>query len=201
VQMPDSYPLAWPPGRDRTPRYRVKEARFSVNFRQARDHVLEQLRLLGASYPVLSSNVHLRRDGLPYANQPEPDDSGVAVYFVWRGRQYCLACDVWKKVKDNLRAIGLTVEAIRSIERWGAETMLEAAFNGFLALPIPEDLDWWGILGVRRDEPLEQVENKYRSLALRAHPDRGGSQEQMARLNRAIEQARREKGATKPHVH
>jgi hypothetical protein len=38
-------------------------------------------------------------------------------------------------------------------------------------------------------------------LALRAHPDRGGSQEQMARLNRAIEQARREKGATKPHVH
>lgn len=193
IEMPDAFPLAWPPGRERTPSYRIKEARFLVNFRQARDHVLEQLRLLRASYPVLSSNIHTRRDGLPYANQSEPNDGAVAVYFVWKSRQYCLACDSWKKVKDNLRAVGLTIEAIRGIERWGAETMLEAAFRGFLALPIPEELAWWQVLGVRRGDSLAEVENKYRMLAFKAHPDRGGSDEEMGRLNWAIEQARQEK--------
>lgn len=49
------------------------------------------------------------------------------------GHNYSLACDVFREVRLNLHAIGLTVEAMRQMERCGASTMLERAFRGFQA--------------------------------------------------------------------
>lgn len=48
----------------------------------------EELGRLGARYPVVSSNVELRRDGLPLSGRPEPHDPGVAVYFQLAGRPH-----------------------------------------------------------------------------------------------------------------
>lgn len=109
----EAYPLAWPAG---WPRARRKSsAAFNLSFAKGRDELMRELRLMGARYPVLSSNVPLRRDGLPYAAQREPDDPGVAVYFMWQGKQMTFACDRWDKVKDNVRAIGKTIEALRGV--------------------------------------------------------------------------------------
>jgi hypothetical protein len=46
---------------------------------------------------------------------------------------YVLACDLFNEVRLNMHAIGLTVEAMRQIERCGASSMLERAFRGFMA--------------------------------------------------------------------
>lgn len=46
---------------------------------------------------------------------------------------YSLACDLFKEVRLNMHAIGLTIEAMRQIERCGASSMLERAFRGFIA--------------------------------------------------------------------
>ena len=46
---------------------------------------------------------------------------------------YVLACDLFTEVRLNMHAIGLTVEAMRQIERCGASSMLERAFRGFMA--------------------------------------------------------------------
>lgn len=46
---------------------------------------------------------------------------------------YVLACDLFDEVRLNMHSIGLTVIAMRQIERCGASSMLERAFRGFVA--------------------------------------------------------------------
>ena len=112
-----AFPLHWPEGWPRTTSRH--SSAFQSSLGDARDHLMHQLDMMGARYTILSSNLELRRDGLPYANQRQPEDPGVAIYFQWRGKQMTFACDRWQKVEDNVRAIGKTVEALRGIERWG----------------------------------------------------------------------------------
>jgi len=137
--------------------------------------------------PVLSSNLALRNDGLPYANQRQPSDPGAAVYFQRRGKSLVFACDRWDKVEHNLRAIAKTIEALRGIERWGSSDLMERAFNGFEALPAPEQ--WWQVLGVGQGAGRDEISRAYRDKARAAHPDQGGSHAAMARLNAARDQA------------
>lgn len=153
---------------------------------------MNELRRIGARYVVLSSNLTLRQDGLPYANQRQPEDPGVAVYFQWHGKQMTFACDRWSKVEDNVRAIGKTVEALRGIERWGASDMMERAFSAFEALPPPGGvvtLSCWDILGLEPGADRAAIERAYRDQAKAAHPDRGGTREEWDRLRDAYEQA------------
>lgn len=186
----DAYPLSWPAHWPRTAR--PEPSRFGVTFAVARDHLLDELARLGATDIVLSSNVELRRDGLPYANRPEPDDPGVAVYFRLNGENRCIPVDRWDRVKDNLRAAGLTVAALRGLDRWGANQIVDAAFRGFAALPAggtTETSAWWEVLGVARDASPATVRAAYRELVKRHHPDRGGVAETFHAIQMAWEQA------------
>jgi hypothetical protein len=97
------------------------------------------------------------------------------------------ACDTFSTVKDNIRAIGLTIAALRSIDRYGASDMMERALQAFEALPAP--LDPWQVLAIPRDARREDIEGAYKRLALKHHPDHGGSTAKMAELNRARELA------------
>jgi hypothetical protein len=187
-----AFPLAWPEGEPRTPPHKRQRARFELRFAAARDDLLEELRRLKARYPVLSTNVSLRRDGLPYASAPPPADPGVAVYFLLDDDQMVFACDKWDKVEDNVRAIGKTIEALRGISRWGARNMMKRAFSAFKALPAA---DWRSVMGILdAGVTLEQVKARYRELAAKLHPDTGGSHHAMQRLNAAWEQAQKELG-------
>jgi len=192
--MTEAYPLAWPPHRPRTKRR--QRSQFHSSFDVARDGLMDELRRMGARLPVLSTNVPLRRDGLPYAVQKEPDDPGVAVYFEWKGRQMAFACDRWDRVRDNVQAVRHTIAALRGLDRWGTGDMVEAAFRGFEALPPPDasDRQWRDVLNLTSMDGLQEAEASYRHLATERHPDRGGSTEQMAELNAAIRQARKDFG-------
>lgn len=183
----DAFPLSWPDGWPRTKH--PKQSNFTASFVKVRDSLFAQIKLLGGTYIVLSSNVPLRLDGLPRAGQPQPADKGVAVYFLRRGRQMVFACDRWNKVEDNMRAIEKTIDALRGVERWGASEMMERAFTSFEALPPPRSC--WDILGLRPGAPNDEIEKAYRSKARSAHPDTGGSDAAMAELNRAREDALR----------
>ena len=185
-----AYPLHWPAGWPRVTRR--ASAAFGLSFAAARDHLFDELRRMGARYIVLSTNVELRRDGLPYANFREPDDVGVAVYFEWHGKQMTFACDRWSKVKDNVRAIGKTIEALRGIERWGASDMMERAFSAFEALPAPgttAPITCWDVLGVPQGSDNATINAAYRAKARAAHPDAGGTEAEMAALNAARDMA------------
>lgn len=181
-----AYPLQWPAGRPRTHSYRRTRSKFDTTFAVSRDELFRELKRLGARSVVLSTNIELRQDGLPYANRRQPDDVGVAVYFMHKNRQVCFACDRWDRIEDNIRAVCKTVEAIRGIERWGTGDMVEAAFTGFAALPPnPHKRPWQDVLGVSSFATTERVRDAYRQLVMQHHPDRGGDTAKMAEINAA----------------
>lgn len=178
----EAYPLAWPPGRPRT-RF-PERSNFDVSLGRAIQDVRAEVDRLAGRDLIISSNLPLRRDGLPYANSSQPADRGVAVYFKYKGKPMCFACDRWQAVGDNMRAIAKTIDALRGIARWGTGDMIEQAFTGFTALPAPES--WWQVLELTGpDVPPSTIEDAHRRLAMKHHPDRGGDTEKMARINRA----------------
>lgn len=211
--MINNYPLCWPIGWKRTAEYRQEHGRFSrhdmrssewgtyavkkkLSLAEARNRVMEALRKFGVDYRdvIISSNVMVRLDGLPRSGQPAPRDSGVAVY--WKKPQdtqhKVIAIDRYRRVEDNLAAIAATLEAMRAIERHGGAKILERAFTGFTALPEPNN--WRHVMGIEGTPSLEEVMDRYRKLAKKRHPDCGGSNESMAELSRAFDEARRELG-------
>lgn len=199
--MTDAYPLAWPEG---WPRTHSGQRKSGSNFAR-RDYastirgLREQLRLMGAEQVVISSNVPIRADGMPYADAARRriDDPGVAIYFRRRGRPFAMARDAYERPEHNLRSLTLAIEALRQLERHGGGTMLEKAFEGFTALPAPgAKRPWREALTIGGQVPmtLSAAETAYRQLARAHHPDNGGSHERMAELNAAIAEARRELG-------
>jgi len=188
----ERYPLAWPIGQPRATGRRA--AVFKVDLRQAFDDLMRELALLGALDVVVSSNIATRSDGRPYADAEEPKDPGIAVYFdrrlnmggEYQRRPFVIACDTYQRARWNMRAIGVTVEALRAIQRHGASSMLEQAFTGFAALP-PASVErpWWEVLGVPENAPPDEIQRVYRTLAAFNHPDRGGDSKTMAEINRA----------------
>jgi hypothetical protein len=153
--MTDAYPLQWPVGRERTGfsarRYGNLNKMPGGRIRQL---LSRELRLMDVGAWVISSNLTVRQDGLPYAGQKVPEDPGVVLYFTRKNVDIAISCDAWHTVDANLRAIGLTIEAIRGTERWGTEEMIDRAFTGFKALPESIILGehtaraWWEVLQV-----------------------------------------------------
>ena len=191
-----AYPLCWPAGRPRTKSYAVARSRFDTTFARARTNIVEELDRLGTRNTILSTNIELRLDGLPYANRAEPSDRGAAIYFTHKGRQMAFACDRWDKVGDNIHAIALTIGALRGISRWGTGDMMEAAFTGFAALPssIVTPVDWRNTLGCPDARTLEDANAAYKRARSEAHPDRGGTQDRFIAINNAWAQAEAELG-------
>lgn len=179
--MTEAYPLCWPLGWHRTSATQRREAQFKTTLHRAARGVAEEVARLGGKHLVISSNVPVRRDGLPYSDwdRRRIDDPGVAVYFTLDGVEQCIPCDKWLRVEHNLQAVRKTIEALRGIERWGAKDMVAAAFKGFAALPPPsQDPNWWrDYLGFKPGEQITQqmVNEAFGALAKVYHPDIPGT--------------------------
>jgi hypothetical protein len=187
------YPLEWPLGKPRAAARKASHFK-ALGFGRARDDLFAELKRFGAQRVVLSTNVPLRLDGIPYANMAQPHDPGAAVYFELgsgtRVRYYAIACDAYRKVEENLRALVHTLDAMRTIERHGSSQMLEQAMSGFAALPPANAMGtWWRILGFDDRPTLDEAKIRYRELVTKHHPDRGGSEAMMVALNEAIRAA------------
>ena len=179
--MTTAFPLSWP---DTMPRAKVREpGRFQTTLTQALKNVEDSLRLFGndsgkpVTNIVLSSNVSLG------VNKPE--DPGIAAWFTWEGQQLCIAVDRYQTPAANLQAIHHILEARRVELRHGTLNLVRATFQGFKALPAPPGSHWTEILNLPITATSDQIKAKHRELAKTAHPDQGGSQEQMARLTDA----------------
>lgn len=101
----EAYPLHWPENWPRTPINQIGYSRFDTPMSLARDGLFKEIQMLGGRHIVLSTNVRLRNDGLPYANDKEPGDAGVALYFQYQGEPMCFACDKYYYVRENIQAI------------------------------------------------------------------------------------------------
>lgn len=192
--MSKAFPLRWPPNWKRTPKDR-RTANYSWKGTpdKYRRELLDEIRRLNGREVIVSTNVELRQDGSFYASAPIPGDPGVAVYFVRGEKKLCFACDKYSRVEWNAHAIGLTIAAMRQIERCGASDMLDRAFTGFAALPQNAGTrPWREVFGISAEVINVNIEDRYRDLARKLHPDAGGSEAQMQELNVARDQARAE---------
>jgi hypothetical protein len=212
-----NYPLTWPSGWKRTPSAQRKSAKFSkrihkssgsgetykswsnkgeVTIAEGTQRVLEQLRALGVrdGDAIISTDLKVRLDGLPYSGQREPENPGVAVYWK-RGKETqhkAMAIDQYTRIADNLAAIAATLDAIRAIERHGGAIIMEKAFLGFQCLPAPNT--WRSVMDIPDDHAttIDRVTAIYRRLANVRHPDKGGTEAKMAELNWAKSEAEKE---------
>lgn len=195
--MIDAYPLQWPMGWPRTKW--PERARFDTGFATARNELMRELNLLGATNIIISSNIELRRDGLPYSGRRQPEDTAIAVYFKLNGEDQCVPCDKWTRSEDNLQAIRKTIEALRGLERWGAKEMVNAAFRGFKALPANIIVgagtmrSWSEVLQVSYEADWDVIEAAYKRLLHKVHPDKGGTVEAFTELQNAFKQAKQER--------
>lgn len=191
----EAYPLQWPLGWKRTKnpvRSRFGKYYDKPSIEKARQFVQQELKRMGATHPIISTNQALRLDGMPYSNRREPDDKGVAVYFTYQGDQRVIACDSYVDMGSNLYAIGLTIEAMRGIDRWGCSEILARAFQGFKALPETASASsqaWWTVLGVSHDCSFAEIRRKYHELAKTHHPDAGGDHHKWLQIQSAYEKA------------
>lgn len=185
------YPLCWPDGWKRTPVNRVTWSRFKVSEGRARDEMADEIYRLGGRNLIISTNIELRQDGMPYAGRRSPADTGVAVYFELDGKPISMACDQYLHVWENMRSIGKTIECLRGIQRYGASDLLDRAFMGFTQISYAPEPEWWQVLGVEHDErSLDRIRENYHVLAKENHPDVGGDDEQMKGINAAWQTAK-----------
>lgn len=210
--MISAYPLQWPAGWPRTRADAMKIGKFgtqkkrpgqtwlsteSITVAEATKRVLLELERMSVSRQdvVISTNLQLRRDGLPLSAQRKVQDVGAAVYWSSRGSEpRVMAIDQYTTVEDNLAAIAATLDAMRAIERHGGAQILDRAFTGFAALPAPmTKRHWRDVLSIGADiYDMTVVKYQYRRFAREVHPDRGGSDTAMSELNVALAEAERE---------
>ena len=193
------FPLEWPIGWKRTPAALRVPSTFGtkqpgdykrpLNVEQATQRLEIELERLGAKDPTLSTNVSLNLRGIPRGDE-RPSDPGVAIYFSFRGKATVLACDHYTSVAGNIAAIAAHIEALRRIERYGVGT-IEQALAGYKALPADTAADWRKVFGFGADTrpTVDQIDAAYKKLAHAKHPDKGGTDLEMAHLNRARDYA------------
>lgn len=202
---PTRYPLAWPSHKPRTGWNARKRGHFTagkslITRVEAMARLERELAALGATYPLVSSDLVLRADGQPHLGKAEPRDPGVAVYFNLKGKPLCMACDGYDRLAQNMAAIANHIEATRRIERYGVATAAEVLQN-FTALPPPAHSapvapprTWWEVLGIPRDRAHpETVQAVWRTLCKTAAGR--GDEPALLELNLARDAALKELGA------
>lgn len=184
---PQAYPLQWPEGWPRVEKFARESWKPSRDLSKCLSELRREISLMGGTDLVLSSSVTLGAE--------RPADPGVVAYFMWQKQQMAIPCDRWDSVAGNVRAITLTVEAMRGLERWGAKHMIHAMFNGFKRLSEKASgVSWWEVLGVSHKADAAEIKRAYVERAKVCHPDKGGSESKMIELNEAYSAALNQNG-------
>lgn len=172
-----------------------RASNFKSSYAQTLDLLDRELRHLGAKNVVLQgffSESDVRLDG-QLRGDARPGRPGVILAFDSKHGPLSYPCDTYSGWKDNLRAIALALEALRSVDRYGVTKRAEQ-YRGWQALPGPsssaEILDRKAamdllrkIIGVRAD--LLPVIQALREAERASHPDAGGNAEDFKRVQQA----------------
>lgn len=185
------FPLCWPEAKPRTAQ-RIGSP-FRTSMARAQQEIREEMPRWGALGWTVSMAPQYRSG---------PIDPAAALW--WEhpldgapGRDLrVLACDTYTSREANLHAIALTLERLRSVERYGTFSLDQATAGARLALPAPDapPVDWKRLLGditapgLTNAKRLVLAESTYRAMSKEA----AGDEDRQLRLNLAIEAARKE---------
>lgn len=181
------YPLSWPSGKPWTERRTTSPYRVKV-LDKIKSELLRELKLLKAKNVIVSTNIEIRLDGIPYTKRRPPSNPGVTVHFDLAGDPRVFALDRWDKVEHNMHGIALHIASLRAITRTGVAS-LEQIFAGHKALPeVAGETNfqiWHDVLQVPADCGFEAARTAFRGLVKIHHPDQGGETVQYQRVLKA----------------
>lgn len=179
------------PGKPRSS-YSQKRAVFRAKYSARLDLLEKELNNLGGKDIIIQAYFDLRdirNDGWPRSSA-RPKSSGVIVTFRNRkNEQLSFPCDTYSGWEDNLYAIALSLEALRTVDRYGVTQNAEQ-YQGWKRLAPPaqeqsKDVEWAlahlaRLAGTTaqslRLDPFA-VDLAYRAAAKMTHPDKGGTAE------------------------
>lgn len=132
----------------------------------------------------------IRQDGLPRADaRARP---GVIIAFNSKHGPLRYPCDTFDDWQDNVRAIALALEALRTVDRYGVTKRAEQ-YKGWQSLPSPNGDHWTPDAarqflrslfgeGMHRAASTEEL---IRLAEFKTHPDRGGNPDDFKKVQQA----------------
>ena len=191
--------LNWPRGWDRTPESeRERNRSFEATLARTTEDLATELDRMGVDHWRASiGNAHTKSNGLPLHNA-NPDDPGFVLRWSDDGEEFAVACDAYSRLRDN----------VRTVYKWVHETRMrgnrpvETGDSEFAAARLPpgdadEDVIVAGsatskpaheVLGVDAYAADSEVVDAYHERVKEAHPDHGGSEEELYRVRDAKEE-------------
>ncbi len=197
-------PLDKWPGKQRRP----GPSPFSASHKTTFELLEHELRAIGAKNIVIQAYFgfdQIRNDGWPRSSA-NPSAPGVILSFESRKGSLNFPCDTFLDWRDNLRAIALSLEALRKVDRYGV-TQSNEQYQGWKQLGAPagemnaETAAMF--IGGRSNVPFQEIlkfaliyRDAYKEAAMNCHPDRGGSHDLFVTLQQAKEILDRHHGIT-----
>lgn len=197
----------WPGQKTRRP----KRSRFDSSWKQTLDLLASELAHLGARSVVIQADCpesEIRLDGMLRANA-RLNGQGVILSFQARKGGLSFPCDSFDQWQDNVRAIALTLEALRKIDRYGV-TQNNQQYTGWRKLEseaigttgsVDEAMTIISEYACMMRGGIMADQEMYRRAVKKAknatHPDRhGGDETDFRRLMQAVDLIERVKGWT-----
>lgn len=190
----------WP--REKTPAAeRLSPYSFKASFESTLDLLQHELKMLYAHDAVVQAYFRpnqIRNDGWPF-NAAAPSEPGLVLTFYIDQDPFSYACDRYALWLHNLRAIALSLEALRAVDRYGTTSRGEQ-YQGFKALPPPadqvremqpEEAAAFVASKVPGVDPLFLTSQKglfdtiFKLAQRQLHPDAGGSLQEFQKLQEA----------------
>jgi hypothetical protein len=182
-------------------RRRVK-APFTVSYQKMLNDLERELRHLGARSIVVQAFLRgddIRNDGWPRSSA-RFNGPGIVLSFMDRaGAEISFPCDTYVNWDSNLRAVSLTLSALRAIDRYGVTKRAEQ-YQGWKRLAAPgqeqkRGTDWAlsHLAALAQTTPVAirgnaaALDLAYRTAAKKTHPDAGGSAEAFQMLQEAMQ--------------
>jgi hypothetical protein len=178
-----------------------ERSRFASHWTTTLNDMASEVDKLGATSWVLqidASERDLRIDGGIRVNATPASPAVRVTFTALKAGPLTFACDTYDKWQDNVRAIAMTLRALRAVARYGAARTGEQ-YRGWQAIsnrPATMTRDqaadfiaeWSGVpnlTGLALTNP-DRLMSAFRLAAKRAHPDRTHDDgDTMARLNAA----------------
>lgn len=173
---------------------------FQASYPATLELLFREADKLGAGDLVIEADIadrDIRTDGLPRANARFGTHPGVVISLDSRHGPLRYQSDAYADWQANLRAIALSLEALRAVDRYGVSSTGEQ-YAGWKALPAAsgsgfatadETVTWMRAEYGRLEDPaaagMLSAPALYRRLAKRLHPDTAGDREAWDKLDAA----------------
>lgn len=186
---------SWP-GKRRAS-YDRRNSPFDSTYPQTLDLLERELNHLNAQNIIVQAEVDLgqvRNDGWLKSNAAVRGPA-VILSFSRQKEEFSYPCDTFNHWQANIRAIALSLEALRKVDRYGV-TSNGQQYQGFKRLVAPDSIDVRAAAvailaalsgrAISASPSTDEVDAAYRAAAKRCHPDVSAGKNDWARLQGAV---------------